>query len=103
MAVSCFSLAHLPLGDASREGWDVRLLEVQPTSPMLHEETPKFICRENEACFCICLCAFSLVATLIASSLITASPEQDWTVLMSSFVPDQLTYLELFDFLPLSP
>lgn len=54
-------------------------------------------------CFFSCLCAFSLVATLIASSLIIASPEKDWTVLVFSFVPDQLTYLELFYFLPLSP
>lgn len=61
MAVSCFSLAHLPLGDASREGWDVRLLEVQPTSPMLHEETPKFICRENEACVSVFTCVLFLL------------------------------------------
>lgn len=56
MAVSCFSLAHLPLADASREGWNIKLLEVQPTSLMLHEETPKFICRQKEVRISVVAC-----------------------------------------------
>lgn len=60
--------------------------------------------RQNEARdFCRHLGGCSLAATLTASSLIIASPEQDWIVLVFPFVPGQSTYLELWDFLPLSP
>lgn len=66
-------------------------------------DTKVHLQTEGSTCFFSSWCAFSLTVTLIASSLIIASPEQDWTVLVFSFVPDQLTYLGLFDFLPLLP
>lgn len=61
MSISCFSLAHLPLADASREGWDFKLLEVYPTSTTLHKETPKFICRQNEAHASLVACVLFLL------------------------------------------
>lgn len=117
---SCFQMPHQSMGDANgcillfsapsafgrciqgrlghQAAWSIT-----NKHSAAQEDTEVHFQTKRSICFFSCLCAFSLVATLIVSSLIIASPEQDWSVLVFSFVPDQLTYLELFDFLPLSP